>query len=112
MRWPNWQHRHQFNDYYINRFAPEEGGVFYIFVENPDYDTCTDILYVGYSDNIKGALLKLYEGSDRCVHANLKDGIRLMFSYMKAANPERFFNQVMTSYYSRCNDHPLCMRGK
>ncbi|GEM_PF-1632556 len=112
MRWPDWQHRHQFNDFYINRFAPEGGGVFYIFVDNPHYDTCTDIIYVGYSDNIRRALLELYNGADRCVDANLKDGVRLMFSYMKAANPERFFNQVMTSYYSRCDDHPLCMRGK
>jgi len=87
-----------------------EGGVFYIFVDNPDYDTCTDIIYAGYADNIRDALLKLYEGSDRCVKANLDDGLRLMFSYMKAANPERFFNQVMTSYFSKCHDHPLCMR--
>ena len=86
--------------------------MFYIFVDNPHYDTCTDIIYVGYSDNIRRALLELYNGADRCVDANLKDGVRLMFSYMKAANPERFFNQVMTSYYSRCDDHPLCMRGK
>jgi hypothetical protein len=102
-KWPNWHNKYPFNDFYINKFVSNEPGVFYIF----NYDN-GEIIYFGFAENLKFELLKLYEMPSSCILDFLKSGCRLGFSYFKALNPKRFYNQVLESYNKTQHKYPKC----
>ncbi len=102
-KWPDWHNKYPFNDFYINKFVSDEPGVFCIF--NYDND---EIIYFGFSENLKLGLLKLYQMPNNCIKEVLKSGYRLGFSYFKALNPKKFYEQVLESYNKLQKRNPKC----
>jgi len=102
-KWPDWHNKYPFNDFYIYKFAPSEPGVFYIF----NYENF-EILYFGYSENIKEKLLNLYENPNNCLNKVILKGSRLGFSYFKAQNPQRFYLQILESFNKLYKSYPKC----
>lgn len=101
--WPNWHKKYPFNDFYINKFSPNAPGVFYIYkIEN------NEIVYFGYSENIRDELLRVYEGKVDCINEIINSGERLGFSYFKAEHPKRFYYQVLESFNKLYKVFPRC----
>ncbi|MEO0179474.1 MAG: hypothetical protein ABIL61_07085 [candidate division WOR-3 bacterium] len=67
-----------------------------------------EILYFGYSENIKAGLLKTYEDSNSCLRIFLNNGNRLGFSFFKVQNPKRFYEQVLESFNRLYKVFPRC----
>ncbi len=101
--WPNWHKSYPFNDFYINKFSTNEPGVFYIF----KYEN-NEIIFIGYAQNLKAQLLKVYEGSVDSLNEVINKGERLGFSFFKAQNPERFYYQVLESFNKLYKKLPKC----
>ncbi|MCS7245163.1 MAG: hypothetical protein N2504_03275 [candidate division WOR-3 bacterium] len=101
--WPNWHKKYPFYDFYINQFAPDEPGAFYIFIYENE-----EIVYFGYGSSIKNELLKIYENTNPCIKELFTKGIRLGFSYFKAENPHRFYLQILESYNKLNKRNPKC----
>ncbi|MEO0209120.1 MAG: hypothetical protein ABIL43_02825, partial [candidate division WOR-3 bacterium] len=78
-------------------------GVFYIF----EYEK-NEILYFGYSENIREELLRIYENPNKCLKGIINEGYRLGFSFFKAQNPLKFYNQILESFNKLYNAFPRC----
>ncbi|NPA80207.1 MAG: hypothetical protein GXO29_04060 [Thermotogae bacterium] len=94
--WPDWHDVYDFDEYMVERFAPESPGVFLVRIRERDwYDS---ILLIDSSDNIKEALLRLLRQPEGEVQKALNRGEILEFRFFRAVEHEKLKYDILENF--------------
>jgi len=91
--WPDWHDRYDFDEYMVERFAPEAPGLYLIRVKDREWDE--SLLLIDSSDNIKYALLRILRSPDGPVKAAISNGDILEFRFFKAVEHEKLKHDIL-----------------
>ncbi len=91
--WPKWHDVYDFDEYAVERFAPESPGLFLIRRKGDDWES--SILLLDSSDNIKEALLKILENPPAEVENALTRGEILEYRFFRAVEHEKLKHDIL-----------------
>ncbi len=96
--WPDWHDYYDFDEYMVERFAPEAPGLYLIRLKDREWEE--SILLLDSSDNLKEALLSVLKAPDGAVKLALERGELLEFRFFKAVEHEKIKHDILENLRS------------